>query len=72
MMAGLVARGKWDAWTTQKGLTKDDAAGKYVKIVKELLGIQNEAPKKKEKKIKKQKQAPKQQDEPMMISQPPS
>ena len=30
MMAGLVARGKWDAWTTQKGLTKDEAAGKYV------------------------------------------
>ena len=48
MMAGPVARGKWDAWTTQKGATKDEAAAKYIQLIKELLGIKDEPPKEKQ------------------------
>ena len=47
MMTGPVARGKWDAWTTQKCATKDEAAAKYIQLVKELLGIKDEASKEK-------------------------
>ena len=43
----VVARGIWDAWKSQKGTNKEDAAQKYVKLVKELLGIKNEPKEKK-------------------------
>ena len=47
MLAGLVARGKWDAWTTQKGASKDEAAAKYIELIKELCGAIEEPPKEK-------------------------
>ena len=38
MMSGFEARGKWDAWEAKKGLSKEDAAAEYVKLVKGILG----------------------------------
>ena len=55
MMAGLVARGKWDAWTTQKGASKDEAAAKYIELIKELCGAIEEPPKEKKPKVKKER-----------------
>jgi len=33
-----VARAKWDAWTTQKGVAADTAKQKYIDLVDELRG----------------------------------
>jgi len=38
LLSGFEARGKWDAWEANKGMSKEDAAGKYVALVKEVLG----------------------------------
>ena len=38
MMSGFEARGKWDAWEANKGMSQEDAAAAYVTLVKELLG----------------------------------
>jgi len=34
----LEARAKWDAWTAQKGTSKEDAQKKYIAFVEELKG----------------------------------
>lgn len=34
----FVARAKWDAWTSQKGVSSDDAKQKYIDLVAELRG----------------------------------
>ncbi len=33
----LEARAKWDAWTTQKGKSKEAAENEYIELVKSLL-----------------------------------
>ena len=38
MMSGFEARGKWDAWEKNKGMTQEEAAAEYVTLVKGLLG----------------------------------
>ena len=38
MLSGFEARGKWDAWEANKGMSKEDAAAKYVETAKGHLG----------------------------------
>lgn len=38
MMSGFEARGKWDAWEANKGMSQEDAQAQYVTLVKGLLG----------------------------------
>ena len=40
-ISGFEARGKWDAWEANKGMSKEDAAKKYVQLAKEILGESN-------------------------------
>ena len=32
----IVARAKWDAWTTQKGASSDEAKQKYIDLIESL------------------------------------
>ena len=38
MLAGFEAKGKWDAWEANKGMSQEDAAAQYVTLAKTLLG----------------------------------
>lgn len=37
IFAGLEARGKWDAWESKKGMSKEDAKQAYVDFVTPLI-----------------------------------
>ena len=36
-IADQLGRGKWDAWTAQKGKSKEDAEKEYIELVEEVL-----------------------------------
>ena len=38
LLSGFEARGKWDSWEANKGMSKEDAEAAYVAFCKELMG----------------------------------
>ena len=40
-MFSFEARAKWDAWSTVKGTSQEDARTAYINLVEELKGIYN-------------------------------
>ena len=37
MMSGFEARGKWDNWEAQKGMSQEDARAAYIALVNEIV-----------------------------------
>nr|ACO11555.1 Acyl-CoA-binding protein homolog [Caligus rogercresseyi] len=36
-MMDLKGKAKWDSWSTKKGMTTDEAKGKYISLAKDLV-----------------------------------